>query len=68
MKTLELTQKELDRKIGEARQQGYDMGVTHGRAESLPYRNKLVAVKGIKLLDALTDFFDERYKQHEEDY
>ncbi len=67
VKTIEITQKDLDKKIGDSRKEAFEMGLRHGRSEMLPYR-KNRAVKGIILLDALCDFFDERYELIKEDY
>lgn len=67
MKKVELTQKELDQKIGEARKNGYALGLTHGRSEIYPHRSSM-AIKSVILIDALFALLDERYELKKEDY
>lgn len=62
-----LTQKEFDKKIGEARTEGYEIGLREGKSKIYGYQSQQ-AMKAVKLIDSLVEFFDERYQQHEEDY
>ncbi len=67
VKTIEITQKELEKQLGEARQKAYDMGINRGRSEIFPYRTQ-EAVKAVILIDALFNLLDERYERIKEEY
>lgn len=66
-KVLEITQKELDKKIKEARQEAYEKGRVHGKAEEIYFLKLQQGIKAVTFLEALIDFLDERYEVQRED-
>ena len=58
-KKIELTQKELDKKLDEARKVGYEIVYPERPSEEVLIRN---------LVKALKDFFDERYERFHDNY
>lgn len=63
-KKTEFTKKELNKLIGDAREEGYEMGKRH----CMYPRNLEKSLAVSKLIDALEEVFDKRYEPLREDY
>lgn len=61
---IELTQKQLDKKIGDARMEGYNIGLKHCMFPG----NRETAARYSALYEALIALLDERYEPFHEDY